>query len=50
MYCASAFAATGGGPRGFGAAERPLPLRTRRLLPEGSKATPVGYQPVGMKP
>ena len=50
MYCASAFGETGVGPRGFAAAERPLPLRTRMLFPEGSKATPVGYQPVGMKP
>ena len=50
MYCASSDVATGWGPRGLAAGARPLPLRTRTFSPEASKATPVGYQPVGMKP
>jgi hypothetical protein len=29
---------------------RPLPESTRTFPPSRSKATPVGYQPVGMKP
>ena len=38
------------GPRGLGSDASPLPLSTRIRLPSGANSTPVGYQPVGMKP
>src|SRR5512139_1402778 len=50
MYWASTLEATGVGPRGLAAPERPLPLRRRMRSPAPVKATPVGYQPVGTKP
>ncbi len=50
MYWVPSLGPTGCGPRGFAAGARPLPLRTSTRSPFASKATPVGYQPVGTNP
>src|SRR5215470_10020008 len=50
MYCPSAAAIEGFGPRGFGEDASPLPERTKICLPSPLKAAAVGYQPVGRKP
>ena len=49
-YCDWSPSAPGWGPRGFGIDVRPLPESTRIRRPSGVNRTPVGYQPVGMKP
>src|SRR5262245_7073373 len=38
------------GPCGFGPAPRPLPFATYSFVPEGLRAMPDGYQPVGISP
>src|SRR5690349_4770873 len=50
LYWPSMPRSPGIGPRGLGPEVRPLPLRISSRDPSFVNWTPVGYQPVGMKP
>src|SRR6478672_1882585 len=50
MYWPSPRPTPGCGPRTFGIEARPLPERTKIFVASLLNSTPVGYQPVGMKP